>query len=175
MRGGVMRTVRDIMRSEVISVRPETSVQELVQLLDSEGISGVPVLDASNRVLGVVSRTDVIRHAARQPELPQSEAFWETLAAGDDDAEEVYFLSPESAVMVLPSHTMDSLALGDITVDEIMTPVAFGVDPEMLATELADFLVKGRIHRALVVDEDRLVGIVTAFDLLRAMAGEGRG
>ena len=170
-----MRTVRDIMRSEVISVRPETSVQELVQLLDAEGISGVPVLDASERVLGVVSRTDVIRYAARQPELPQPEAFWETLAASDDDPEEVYFLSPESAVMVFPSPTLDGLALGGITVEEIMTPVAFGVDPEMLVAELADFLLKGRIHRALVVDEDRLVGIVTAFDLLQMLAGEGRG
>jgi len=170
-----MRTVRDIMRSEVISVPPETSLQELVQLLDAEGISGVPVLDASNRVLGVVSRTDVIRYAARQPELPQADAFWETFAAGDDDAEEVYFLSPESSVMVFPSQTMDSLALGDVTVEEIMTPVAFGVDPEMLVPELADFLVKGRIHRALVVDEERLVGIVTAFDLLQMLAGEGRG
>lgn len=170
-----MRTVGDIMNQKVITVGSGTSVQELVQLLDEGGISGVPVLDTSNRVMGVVSRTDVIRYAAREPELPQSEAFWETLAAGDDDAEEVYFLAPESAVMVLPSRAMETLALDDITVDEIMTPVAFSVDPEMLVWELADFLVKGRIHRALVLEDGRLVGIVTAFDILRVVAGDGGG
>ena len=170
-----MQTVRDIMQSEVITVRPGTSVQELVQLLDVEGISGTPVLDASSRVLGVVSRTDVIRYAARRPELPQPEAFWESLVAGDDDSDDVYFLSPESAAMVLPSHALDSLSLGNVTVEEIMTPVAFSVDPDMLVRELADFLAKGGIHRALVLEEDRLAGIVTTFDLLQVLAGEGGG
>jgi CBS domain-containing protein len=170
-----MRTVRDIMREKVITVRGGSSVQDLVQLLDDEGISGVPVLDSSGRVIGVVSRTDVVRYAARDPEMPQTEAFWETLAAGDDDPEEVYFLSPESAVMVLPSRALDTLALENVTVDDIMTPVAFSVDPEMLLWELAEFLVKGRIHRALVVEDDRLVGIVTAFDILRVVAGDAGG
>ncbi len=170
-----MPTVRDIMQSEVISIPSGASVQELVQLLDEHGISGVPVLDSRHRVLGVVSRTDVVRHAAREPEIPQPEAFWETLALGDDDPEEAYFLSPESSVMLLPSRALETLALGDVPVDQIMTPVAFGVDPDMAVWELAEFLVKGRIHRALVLDGDRLAGIVTAFDVLRVVAGEGGG
>jgi CBS domain-containing protein len=64
--------------------------------------------------------------------------------------------------------------MGEVLVDEIMTPVAFTVDPEMLVWELADFLVRGRIHRALVVEEGKLVGIVTAFDILRVMAGDAK-
>ncbi len=171
-----MRTVRDIMQTDVIAVRQGTSVQELVQVLDQEGISGVPVLDAEGRIRGVVSRSDVIRLAAREPEVPMAEAFWEGIGRSvEDDADDpdAYFLAPESSVMLVPgAATFEGLSLDDTTVDEIMTPVAFTVDPDMVIWELAEFLVQGRIHRALVVEEGKLVGIATAFDVLRVVAGD---
>jgi len=171
-----MRTVRDIMQTDVIAVRQGASVQELVQLLDQEGVSGVPVLDSEGRIRGVVSRSDVIRLAARDREIPVAEAFWEGIGRsvdGDDDDPDAYFLAPESSVMLVPgSSGLEGLALDETTVDEIMTPVAFTVDPQMAIWELAEFLVQGRIHRALVVEEGRLTGIVTAFDVLRVVAGD---
>lgn len=169
-----MRTVRDIMQTDLITARLGTTVQELVRTLDDEGISGVPVLDSAGRIRGVVSRTDVIRFAAREPELPLEGVFWETLAK-DDGTEEGYFVSPESAAAVLPGLGLDRFTFQDLTVDEIMTPVAFSVDPDMLTWEAAEFLVRGRIHRALVVEDEKLVGIVTAFDILRVVAGDGGG
>ncbi len=171
-----MRTVRDIMQTDLITVRLGTTVQELVQLLDDEGVSGVPVLDTADRIRGVVSRTDVIRFAAREPEIPLEGDFWEVLTAtGDGDPEDGYFLSPESAATVLPGLGLGRITFNDLTVDEIMTPVAFRVDPDMLVWEAAEFLVRGRIHRALVVDDEALVGIITAFDILRVVAGDGGG
>jgi CBS domain-containing protein len=170
-----MRIVRDIMQTEIIAVRNGTTVRELVQILDEEGISGVPVLDSDNKILGVVSRTDVVRLAARQPEIPLPEAFWEGLGRdeGDEGDPDSYFMAPESAVMLLPGGgSLEGLPFDEIAVDEIMTPVAFSVDPEMAIWELAEFLVQGRIHRAIVVEDGTLVGIVTAFDLLRVMAGD---
>lgn len=168
-----MATVRDIMQTDVITARPETTVQDLVRLLDEEGISGVPVVDSAGSVRGVVSRTDVIRHAARAPERPVEESFWSDLAAEPEEEDDgPYFLAPESATLVLRASALDHLDLSDVTVESIMTPVGFSVDPDMMAWELADFLVRGRIHRALVVEEGHLRGIVTAFDLLRVMAGD---
>ncbi len=176
-----MRTVRDIMQTDVIAVRQNTTVRELIQILDEEGISGLPVLDSAGKVRGVVSRTDVIRLAARDSEVPVAEAFWEGLGQYDrspdgEDDPDAYFLAPESAVMLIPgSTTFEQLSLEETLVEEIMTPVAFTVDPEMLIWELAKFLVTGRIHRALAVDDGRLVGIVTAFDVLRVVAGDAEG
>lgn len=172
-----MRTVRELMQSDVIAVRQETTVRELVQLLDEEGISGVPVLDSAGKVRGVISRTDVIRLAAREPEIPVADAFWagvgRDLGAEGEEDPDAYFVAPESAVMLLPgSGALEALALEDIQVREVMTPVAFSVDPEMAVWELARFLVQGRIHRALVVEDGELVGIVTAFDVLRVVAGD---
>jgi CBS domain-containing protein len=169
-----MSTVRDIMNSELIVVRAGSSVDDLIQLLDEEAISGVPVLDSADRIQGVVSRTDVIRSAARAREVAAPDTFWETLGTSSDDDEDdpSWFLAPESAVYMVPANSFPTLGMGEILVDEIMTPVAFTVDPDMSVGDLADFLVRGRIHRALVVEADKLIGIVTAFDLLRVMAGD---
>jgi CBS domain-containing protein len=57
-----------------------------------------------------------------------------------------------------------------VLVRDIMTPVSFSVTPETPLPELCEFLMKGRIHRAVVVEGDLLVGIVTSADVLRAVA-----
>jgi CBS-domain-containing membrane protein len=54
------------------------------------------------------------------------------------------------------------------TVKEIMTPVALAVGADTPVTELAHLLHKAKVHRALIVEDGRLSGIVTAFDVLRA-------
>ncbi|HSL72481.1 MAG TPA: CBS domain-containing protein, partial [Longimicrobiales bacterium] len=59
--------------------------------------------------------------------------------------------------------------LAEYTVEDIMTPAAFTVDSDTSVSELARFLLDRRIHRALVVDDGRLEGIVTSFDVLRAV------
>jgi len=57
------------------------------------------------------------------------------------------------------------------SVGDIMTPAAFSVGPEDSVSLVAKFLLQGRIHRALVVEEGRLRGILTTFDPLRAFVG----
>ena len=54
-----------------------------------------------------------------------------------------------------------------------MTPVPFSVEPEMPLSELCELLVRGRIHRAVVVEKGQLLGIVTSVDVLRAVAEHG--
>jgi hypothetical protein len=122
----------------------------------------------------VVSRTDVIRAAARAREVPAPDGFWEALGTEPEENEEdaSWFLAPESAVYV-PVHEFlpePRLRRGHRRRDH--DPGGLLGRPGMLVWELADFLVRGRIHRALVVEEDRLVGIVTAFDVMRVMAGD---
>ena len=57
-----MRTT-DVMTTDVITVTPETSVQELAALLGKHGISGVPVLGAANELVGIVSEGDLLHRA----------------------------------------------------------------------------------------------------------------
>jgi CBS domain-containing protein len=53
--------VQDIMVSDVVTVGPETPLKEVAAMLLSRGISGVPVVDAGGRVLGIVSETDLLQ------------------------------------------------------------------------------------------------------------------
>ncbi len=50
----------DVMTTNVITVSPDTSVQELAKTLSERGISGVPVVDAENRLVGIVSEGDLL-------------------------------------------------------------------------------------------------------------------
>ena len=175
-----MRTVSDIMATDIITVHRDTPVRELVELLSEEGVSGVPVLDEGRKVVGVVSQTDVVRLAAEPVEGRDFTPAEAPLGVdpgsvgGDEEWPESFFSSPEewgflpeSAWAEVRGSTFD-----DSTVAEIMTPVAYAVSPEMTIWEAARFMAEGRIHRALVVDDNVLVGIVTTFDILRVVAGD---
>src|ERR1700689_3700852 len=57
--GGQPMRAMDVMTGNVVTVTPETSVQDLAKLLSQHGISGVPVVDAANRLVGIVSEGDL--------------------------------------------------------------------------------------------------------------------
>ena len=171
--------VKDIMHSDLVTAAPETTVRELAIMLSDQGISGVPVVSPSGEILGVVSSTDVVRTAAQSAELDVGGSRWVTIpppeGTVDPEDEEVdslsdYFLpedSPTFGAEWAPEMAND---MDTLTVSDIMTPVSFSVGPETSLKDLADFLVRGRIHRALVVEDGRLEGIVTSMDVLKALA-----
>lgn len=178
-------TVRDIMRRDVTTAPPDLSVRDLTRLLSESGITGVPVVSASGEVQGVVSATDVVRLAAEAAEMSMTRTRWvavpttETGTGGDPEDENVdpysdYFL-PEDAPVVGPdwSFGQSDGPMDNYTVADIMTPVTFSVEPDTSLRDLADFLSRGRIHRALVLEDGRLEGIVTTMDVLEAVA-EGK-
>lgn len=160
-------TVREVMKSDVVTVRPDTPVSELVALLEEERISGVPVVDADGVCVGVVSATDVNR-AALGEERRASEGKGE---AGTGP----YFRLPDGPGRLTPALPADlpRTRLGARAVREIMTPATFSVRPEATLPELARFLVRSGIHRALVYEGQRLAGIVTAMDVLRSVGDLG--
>lgn len=177
-----MVTVRDIMQTEVATASPEMTVRELARLWDDYGISGAPVCDASGRVLGVVSATDLVRLTAEAPDdavapgPPYEELPPEEVEEDGEAATWYYFLAEEAPSRYdgAPAGIPEAAA-GGVTVGDIMTPVIFSVRPQTTLPELARFLIRARIHRALVMEAGRLLGIVTAFDVLRAVAGEPNG
>jgi CBS domain-containing protein len=178
-----MIAVRDIMQTDVVTVRTDTTARHLARLLADEEISGVPVLDGDGSLAGVVSSTDLVRLAADEAGVqvrPTGMALGVDPVLDPDgeleDAEEEpdphgFFLpedSPFSGPRFLeqwPESDFDTVLVRDI-----MTPVSFSVGPTTTLPELCEFLVRGRIHRAVVVDDGELLGIVTSADVLRAVA-----
>lgn len=171
-------TVADIMQTDVTTVRPGTTVRDLTRILADQGITGVPVVDAGGEVLGVVSTSDVTRLAAEEPHVSPSRLTWDRRAlptAYDEENpydEDIplgdFFLPEEAAVPAWGTEPGDG-PFDELTVEDIMTPVPFTVEPTVPVSELADFLLRGRIHRAVVTEGRSLVGIVTTMDILRAV------
>jgi CBS domain-containing protein len=169
-------TAADLMKREIVAVTPETEVPELLRILAAEQISGVPVVEDGGVVAGVVSATDVIRLAARLQEEAEGDTGLDPFLLppeemGDEDAD--FFLASTGEIMVggTPERWQGRGVLDGYTVRDIMTEAAFSVSPQTPVKELAEFLLRGRIHRALVVENGQLRGMVTTFDLLRELVG----
>jgi CBS domain-containing protein len=170
----MVRYIEEIMQQDVVTVTPETPVKELLRILVTNQISGVPVVSEAGEILGVVSTTDVIRLGAQEAELPKGTLSWEPLAVPheefDEDSAASFFMvsedwryPTEDQTKAIPDGSFEGVSVGDI-----MTSAAFTVGSRDTVGAVARFLLQGRIHRALVVEGDRLRGIVTAFDLLKA-------
>lgn len=141
--------VREIMTPDPISVEPSTTARELARILLDNEISGVPVVDELDRVIGVVSRTDILLRFFEGPQGSVPSTFIETLAEGLDFNTDV---DPEQ--------------LG--VVGEFMTPEPVLVSPDEAVGKVAHLMADEGVHRVIITDdEDHLLGIVTTLDVLR--------
>ena len=146
-------TVREIMTTAVITVKPETTVRELADILAKNKISGVPVVDDKGRVLGMVSEADVILQ--------------------DADLHFPYYIQFLESVIYLQSvHKFEERVRKQIgsKVSEIMTEEVVSVSPEESVREVATLMADRNVNRLPVTENGRLVGIVTRGDIVRAIA-----
>jgi CBS domain-containing protein len=169
-----MLKLSDIMTPEVVTVTPETTLREAVELLTEKHISGAPVV-SGHQVVGVVSASDILEFAASMPERRP----W-TDEPNDEESERTD-LPPGSYYTNLFSgdgtDVVDrfggSANLGELdahTVEEVMTRDAIALSPNHSVGAAAE-LMRGRsIHRVLVIQDGKLVGIVSTLDLVRAIA-----
>jgi CBS-domain-containing membrane protein len=140
----------DVMVTDVITVRPDTSTQEAARILVDNGISAAPVVDEEGRVAGIVSEGDLIRRAEIGTEFRRS--WWLELLS-----------SPEARARdFVKSH---ALKVADVMTTRVVTA------PEAASLgEIANLLEKNGIKRVPIVRDGRLVGIVSRANLLRAYA-----
>lgn len=141
---------KDVMTPDPVCIGPSATIRELAHLFEKHGISGAPVVDQADRVVGVVSKTDLIRRCSEgTDDIPPAYLF-EVLAeqGGEEDASEVI---PEPLVCVEDFMTEDPLMVG----------------PDLSAAAVARMMFEKRIHRVIVADDEKVpIGIITSLDLL---------
>jgi CBS domain-containing protein len=178
-----MDRIRDIMQTDLITVPPEMAVGELASVLDRAGITGAPVVDAAGKLLGIVTVRDVMRLARELSEVPEAARWGLGVPLAVDATGQIdlpaegeffaYFVTPGGGFIDLRDRIRElpEGALGGYEVRDLMSTDPVSVPPGLKVAELARVLVDQKIHRALVVDQGKLVGIVTATDVLRSVAG----
>jgi len=154
---GTKLTAGSVMNRSVITVRDNLTVRELATVLTENEITGAPVTNQRGKLVGVVSVTDIAQSTAE----------------GED-------FSPGGSRTEIRRHDLEGGAtrgeLRDMHVEsaglpvrEIMTPTVYTVPENTPVSKLAQTMISGRIHRLLVTRRGRVVGIVTALDLLKLL------
>jgi CBS domain-containing protein len=182
-------SVEDFMTRDVITVDPESSLREVASLLSTEHIGGVPVV-AGEEVLGVITATDILAFNADSPGSPagrrhQNEGFGESpedLAREVEEGDEAvaaYFTGywedagSDAVERFEEIETPEWNTLDEHVASEIMTVALFTVAPDLSIREAARRMLEADVHRALVVEDGRLLGILSSLDILHAVAENG--
>lgn len=140
-------TVRiyDLMSRDVVTVRPETPLKEVARLLVEHAISGIPVVDEHNVVVGVVSESDFMIKERGREHISRSPLRW---LLGDS------------------RHDLDRVEA--TTAGQAMTTPAITIEGRVASVrEAAMVMAERKINRLPVTEEGNLVGIITRGDLLR--------
>jgi CBS domain-containing protein len=147
--------VRDVMTVEPVCFERGATIRQIAQTFEEFEISGAPVIDSDGTVIGVVTKSDLIRRCVEgTPDQPPGFLF-ELLA---EEAGEDVELIPESLIVV------DDFMSTELVTARADEPIS------VVAHRLAD----AKVHRAIVVDSRlRPTGIVTTLDILGAFPQEG--
>jgi CBS-domain-containing membrane protein len=145
-----MRAI-DVMTSSVVVASPDTSVQAAAKLLDDNRISGMPVVDAAGQVIGMVSEGDLVRRTE----------------IGTGERRRSWWLELFTSTRELASEYVKEHGH---TVKYIMSQPVVSVREDTPLSEIAELLERHRIKRVPVLRDDKLVGIVSRSNLVRALA-----
>lgn len=146
-------TAKKIMNKKVITIRKDASIKELSELLVEKKISGVPVLDENNDLVGIVSEGDII---VRNSDL-HFPRYFKLLDAI------IYLESLNKFKRNLQKHLATK-------VEDIMTVKVKTVNEDTPINEIADIMLDSRVNRLPVMDKkNKLIGIITRADIVKTM------
>ncbi len=134
-------TVRDVMSTHVIAARQSATFKELAAMLSSQRVSAFPVVDEDNKVIGIVSETDLLAKEALEGTVP------DTLASLPDQRE--------------------GTRVSGLTAADLMTRHVVTIGPDEPVSHAARLMYNKRVKRLPVIGDDgTLIGIVSRSDVL---------
>jgi CBS domain-containing protein len=149
-------TAGDLMKTNVVTVAYSAPLSEVEQILSESRISGAPVVDQTGQILGVISLKDLNERYAEDPDAKprHGRGFFHLSSLGTLDGDFDSFEVPAEA---------EETARDLMTADIYRVPVGAGLK------SIADVMCKHHVHRVLVEDQGRLVGILSTLDVLEAL------
>jgi CBS domain-containing protein len=143
---GLEMHVRDVMTKNVLSITKFESIMQVADILSEKNISGLPVVDKDNKVIGIITQADILSMVG----VSREHTFKDLLK---------YMLGEPLRERKLGDH-----------VGDIMTSPALTVSPDANIAEAVRIMSDRRIRRLTVVDaKGMLIGIITRADILKAV------
>ena len=148
--------IGSLMSTQVLTVYEGWSIKRLAGFFVKHNLSGAPVVAADDELVGVVTQSDVVEFESR--------------GLSDKEIEKlvVNYCGPYGgAFSAQDLARFKEKATEYCTINEIMTPHVYAVDVNTPVASACRLIADKNIHRLFVTQEDRLVGVVTAMDVLR--------
>jgi len=154
-------TAADLMQKRVVRIDADATIEEAAGALEDADIGGAPVLDARGKLIGVVSLRDLAPRARFAENGREQRKSWgdEELQTGDAPEDEITLADDYSAENAARERVRDCMSTGVVTVPR-----------DLPVRQVAARMVQEKIHRVFVVDGSELVGVISTFDLARAIA-----
>jgi CBS domain-containing protein len=150
----MLKSVAEVMTREPITVTAETPLREAIKILAEKRISGLPVVDDANHLIGIISETDLM---------------WQQAGVTPP----AYFVIFDSVIYLKnPLEYEKELhkALGQ-TVGEVMSKKPVTITPDKTLREAAKIMRDRKIHRLPVLDDsEQVIGMLSLSDIIRDMA-----
>ncbi|WP_022849871.1 CBS domain-containing protein [Limisalsivibrio acetivorans] len=133
--------IKEIMTTGVVTAKPEETIKQVILRIRSKNISGLPIVNSNGKVIGVFSETDVMKA------LPD-------------------ILNDAEAIPMI-----DVKEISDHHVRMLMSEPLYTLTPEDEVKEAATIMLEKYVHRVPIIENGKLVGIVSLGDILKAYTG----
>lgn len=147
---------KDIMTPHVKSVPASWSMDQLARFLTDNEITGSPVTDENEEVVGIATLKDIAEFRWSSDRKPDA---WAKLTPDE-----------QKEVRRLRMGILDEMTRVPVEVRDIMTPQVFSVDESTPVRDIADIMMEEHLHRIFVTSQRKITGIVTTYDMLKLIS-----
>ncbi|MCF6154851.1 MAG: CBS domain-containing protein [Candidatus Brocadia sp.] len=167
MGGAVVATykfvAKDLMTEKVVCVHTETPINDLIKILVKNHINGAPVVDKKGKLVGVVSKTDIVEYDEK------------TSKKRRDITKKSFYSDTNGKLKKELDKLLKTKTFGKTSVKDIMTPRVITAQTDDTIDRLAKIMYDKKIHRVIIQDKEQVIGVVSTLDILRAVSTMGYG
>ena len=150
----MIHKARDIMTMNIIVVEEDTSINNLIRIFMDNKISCVPVVNDEKKLVGIVTKTDVLGHFM---DIDLHISIKDTL-------QDILEFSSEQ-------RDLETVPETEMKVRAIMTPNPITTGEDTTVESLAKTMIENNIHRLIITRDNEIAGIVSTLDILYHVAG----
>jgi len=154
---------KDLMSEKVVCVHPDTPIHTLIKILIKNHINGAPVVNKDGKLVGVVSKTDIVEYDEKtsKKRVPSSK--------------KSFYSDTNGKLKKALAKISKAKSFGKAVVQDIMTSHVITAQADDTIDRLAKIMHDKKIHRIIIQDKEQVIGVVSTLDILNAVSTMGYG